>query len=118
MCLAQALADGVKVRTLAETAHLSRTAVRQAGRTFDDLHPTGGSRHGQVAEIRQMGHELAAMKLSKVSVEARLLELISTARRQRSLDDFELAQLTGFRHDHIRRLVWGKGTTTPASHRV
>lgn len=109
ICLAQALVEGLRVGTLAEIAQLSRTEVRRAGRTFDDLHPTGVSRHGQLAEIRSKGEELATLKQSKASVEARLVELISTARRQRTLDDFELAQLTGFRHDHIRRLTWGKG---------
>lgn len=109
ICLAQALVEGLRVGTLAETAQLSRTEVRQAGRTFEDLHPTGASRLGQLAEIRSKGDELATLKQSKASVEARLVEIISTARRQRTMDDFELAQLTGFRHDHIRRLTWGKG---------
>ena len=120
LCLAQALVEGLKVGTLAEAAQLTRAEVRQAGRTVEDLHPTGVSRHGQLAEIRSKGDELVTLKQSKASVEARLMELISTARRQRTMDDFELAQLTGFRHDHIRRLTWGKGTndSPPCPRRV
>lgn len=115
--LALALADGVKAGSLAEAAQLSRKEVMHAGLAFDDLYPSGTPARQHLAAVRDLGHEFSAMKLSKAVTEAEQLELLAATRRQGLMDDFELALLTGLRHDQIRRLTRGVGTHGAASRR-
>ncbi len=116
--LALALEDGLKAAVLAEAAQLSRKEVMQAGLAFDDLHPSGAPARDHLASIHSLGDELASMRLSKAATEAEQLDLLATTRRQGIMDDFELARLTGLRHDQIRRLTWGVGTHGTASQRA
>lgn len=108
--LALALEDGVKAGELAEAAQLSRKEVIHAGLAFEDLHPSGTPARHYLAAVHSLGNELCSMKLSKAATEAEQLELLAATRRQGIMDDFELARLTGLRHDQIRRLTWGVGT--------
>ena len=115
--LALALEDGVKAGALAEAAQLSRKEVMHAGLAFDELHPTGTPARHHLAAVHNLGDELSSMKLSKAATEADQLELLAATRRQGIMDDFELARLTGLRHDQIRRLAWGVGTHGATSRR-
>ncbi len=116
--LALALADGVKAGPLAEAARLSRREVMLAGLAFDDLQPSGAPTQHHLATVHSLGDELSSIKLSKAATEADRLELLATTRRQGIMDDFELARLTGLRHDQIRRLTWGVGTHGATSRRT
>lgn len=105
--LAVALADGLKTGPLSAASLLPRKEVAQAAMAFDDLHPQGIPAQVHVSTVEGLGRELAALKQTKAAAEADQLALMAATRRQRILDDFELARLTGLRHEHIRRLTWG-----------
>lgn len=116
--LAMALEDGLSVGALAEAAQLSRKDVRQTRLVFDDAHPPGTPKQEHLAAVAILGVELAALKQSKSSVEADQLLLLAKTRNQHLLDDFELALLTGLRHENIRKMTWGMGTSGSEAHRT
>lgn len=105
--VAQALHDGMKVTRLAETAGLSRWAVRTIGLSFDDLMPSGEPPENQRALIESLRAELAELDKSKVVLEGQRLKLLSAARQLGVMDDFELAALSGLHREVVRKLTWG-----------
>jgi hypothetical protein len=105
--VAQALCDGAAVTALSRITQLSTLTVRRTGLAFDDLQPTGASPADHLRLISQLLRELTALEESKATVEEERRCLLAEASKQRILDDFELASLTGLRPEHIRKMTRG-----------
>jgi hypothetical protein len=105
--VAQALCDGLKMTGLARAAGLSRWAVRTIGLSSDDLAPSGLTAEQQLALISGLKSELAELEESKAALEGRRLKLLAAARRLGTMDDYELAALSGLPSEAIRKMTWG-----------
>jgi hypothetical protein len=105
--VAQALRDGTPVADLARITQLSTLSVRRTGRAFDDLEPTGTATAEHLRAISRLLQELATVEASKAAVETARLQLLAEASKQKILDEFELASLTGLRPEQIRKMTRG-----------
>lgn len=105
--VAQALRDGAPVTALSRITRLSTGAVRRTGLAFDDMQPSGLPAAEHLRLISHMLHELTALEESRANVEEERRQLLAAASKQRLLDDFELASLTGLRPEHIRKITRG-----------
>lgn len=105
--VAQALRDGTPVADLARITQLSTLSVRRTGRAFDDLQPTGTATAEHLRAISRLLQELATVEASKAAVEAERLQLLAEASKQKILDEFELASLTGLRPEQIKKMTRG-----------
>jgi transposase len=115
--VAQALRDGAPVTALSRITQLSTWTVRRTRLAFDDLQPTGLSPAEHLRLISRLLHELTALEESKAAVEEERRHLLASASKQRIMDDFELASLTGLRPEHIRKMTRGvapRPRTVPA----
>jgi transposase len=107
LMVAQALRDGAPATALSRITQLSTWTIRRTSLAFDDLQPTGLSPAEHLRLISQLLHELTALEESKAAVEEERRRLLAEASKQRILDDFELASLTGLRPEHIRKMTRG-----------
>lgn len=105
--VAQALCDGMKATTLAKAAGLSRWTIRTIGLSYDDLVPSGEPPENQCLLIESLRAELAQLEKSKAVLEGQRLKLMAAARRLGTMDDFELAALSGLHKEAIRKLTRG-----------
>jgi hypothetical protein len=105
--VAQALRDGTPVTDLARITQLSTLSVRRTGRAFDDLEPTGTATAEHLRAISQLLQELTTLEVSKAAVETERLQLLAEASKQKILDEFELASLTGLRPEQIKKMTRG-----------
>jgi hypothetical protein len=119
--VAQALRDGTPVADLARITQLSTLTVRRTGRAFDDLQPTGTAAAEHLRAISQLLRELATVEDSKAALETERLQLLAEASKQKILDEFELASLTGLRPEQIKKMTRGVAAQPPgnlADHRA
>jgi hypothetical protein len=105
--VAQALRDGTPAADLARITQLSTVTVRRTGRAFDDLEPTGTATAEHLRAISQLLQELTTLEVSKAAVETERLQLLAEASKQKILDEFELASLTGLRPEQIKKMTRG-----------
>jgi hypothetical protein len=111
--VAQALLDGAPAADLSRITQLSVWAVRRTRLPFDDLQPTGVPAGEQLRSVARLLGELKALEESKAAVQEERRHLLAEASKQRLLDDFELASLTGLRPEHIRKMTRGVAPAQP-----
>jgi hypothetical protein len=73
----------------------------------DGLKMTGLARAAGLSLISGVKSELAELEESKAALEGRRLKLLAAARRLGTMDDYELAALSGLPSEAIRKMTWG-----------
>ncbi|MCT9623621.1 hypothetical protein QE394_001496 [Arthrobacter sp. SORGH_AS 212] len=108
--VAQAVCDGVKVTTIARAAGVPVTAVRGIGLGRDGLYPSGLPAEDQLRTIAGIADEVSAVEAARAAVERHRVQVLADARKQRLLDDYQLASVSGLKHDEIRKMTRGVNT--------
>ncbi|ACL38458.1 conserved hypothetical protein [Pseudarthrobacter chlorophenolicus A6] len=108
--VAQAVCDGVKVTTIAQAAGVPVTTIRGIGLGRDGLYPSGLPAEEQLRSISRLADEVTAVEAARAAVERHRVQVLAAARKQRLLDDYQLASASGLKHDEIRKMTRGVNT--------
>lgn len=108
--VAQAICDGVKVAAIAQVSGMPPTAVRTTARAREDFYPSGQSPMEHLHHIALLANELAATEDARTALEQKRTEVLASARKSRLLDDYQLACVSGLKHEEIRKMTRGKGS--------
>ncbi|MFB8369689.1 hypothetical protein ACFC25_10015 [Pseudarthrobacter sp. NPDC055928] len=109
--IADALWDGVLPTAVASATGTSLTAVRTIGLSYDDMLPQGAHKDAHVATLLSTATELQNAEADKARLEHQRYELIVTAQRLGTYDDYQIAALTGISAPEIKRMVRGTKTS-------
>ncbi|BCW17725.1 hypothetical protein NtRootA9_04330 [Arthrobacter sp. NtRootA9] len=105
--VAQAVCDGAKVAAVARAAGVPAAKVRSIGLGKDGLFPSGQPAGEQLRAIAGVAEELAAVEAARAAVERTRTQLLADARRLRLLDEYQLASVSGLKHDEVRKMTRG-----------
>jgi hypothetical protein len=105
--IAEAIWDGIPARTVAVAASTTMTEVRSIRAAFDDVLPSGASANVHVAAIESATGQVHLAEADRDRLERLRDQLIVTAHRLQTCDEYEIAALTGITAEQIRRMTRG-----------